>query len=210
MEKGAVVAVTGRSGSGKSTVSAHYAALGYPVLDGDKIARDVTRPGAPCLTALAVQFGADILDGAGALRRGVLAARAFSTPEGTRLLTDITHPAIVRALLEGVEQARRAGARLVFVDGAAIVGEAFEPYCQAIVVVTSPHREAVSRIMLRDGISKEAARQRLAAQMSEEQMCAAADYVIQNDQNKAALLFRADAVLAALLEKETHGEKEIP
>ena len=87
-----VIAITGRSGSGKSTVSAYYGSLGYPVLDADRTAREVTRPGGPCLAQLCDAFGSDILLPDGTLDRGCLAARAFATPEGTRRLTDITHP----------------------------------------------------------------------------------------------------------------------
>ena len=56
-----VIAITGRSGSGKSTVSAYYGSLGYPVLDADRTAREVTRPGGPCLAQLCDAFGSDIL-----------------------------------------------------------------------------------------------------------------------------------------------------
>lgn len=118
-----VIAVTGRSGSGKSTVSAYYGSLGYPVLDADRTAREVTRPGGPCLAQLCDAFGSDILRPDGTLDRDCLAARAFATPEGTRRLTDITHPAIIRELLDGVAAAQSTGVPFVFVDGAVIVGE---------------------------------------------------------------------------------------
>ena len=113
-----VIAITGRSGSGKSTVSAYYGSLGYPVLDADRTAREVTRPGGPCLAQLCDAFGSDILLPDGTLDRGCLAARAFATPEGTRRLTDITHPAIIRELLDGVAAAQSTGVPFVFVDGA--------------------------------------------------------------------------------------------
>ena len=132
------VAITGRSGCGKSTVAQYCRSRGFPVLDGDAVAREVTQPGSPCLPALAKAFGADILDEDGALRRGVLAQRAFATKGDARRLTDITHPEIVRRLLAGVAQARAAGAKLVFVDGAVIVGAPFEPFCDAIIVVRAP------------------------------------------------------------------------
>lgn len=130
------VAITGRSGCGKSTVAEYYRNRGFPVLDGDAIAREVTQPGSPCLPALAAAFGADILDEAGRLRRGLLARRAFATKEDARRLTDITHPEIVRRLLAGVAKAKAAGAALVFVDGAVIVGRALRAilrchYCGA-------------------------------------------------------------------------------
>lgn len=203
-----VVAITGRSGSGKSTVTAYYASLGYPVLDADKTAREVTQPGGPCLVPLCAAFGADILRPDGSLDRGALAARAFATAQTARTLTDITHPAIIRMLLDGVEAARRTGSPFVFVDGAVIVGEAFEPYCDRIIVVTSPEREALSRIMLRDGISKQAARARLAAQLPEQTLCAAADYVIANTGDEQSLRAQAQHVLEQLLTRETNETKE--
>jgi dephospho-CoA kinase len=198
-----VIAITGRSGSGKSTVSAYYGSLGYPVLDADRTAREVTRPGGPCLAQLCDAFGSD-----STLDRGCLAARAFATPEGTRRLTDITHPAIIRELLDGVAAAQSTGVPFVFVDGAVIVGEVFEQYCDAIIVVTAPEREAVSRIVLRDGISKQAARMRLAAQTPEDVLRAAADYIIANTGDGRHLRAAAQAVLERLLAKETNGTKE--
>ena len=192
------VAITGRSGSGKSTVAAYFAAEGYSVLDADSVARQVTQKGSPCLVQLAKAFGADILDADGALLRKELAARAFSSPENTKKLTDITHPAIVAQLLEGVQQAKNAGASLVFVDGAVIVGGAFEPYCDKFIVVISPVQDALSRIVLRDGISKQAARDRLSAQLPEQDLLAKADFILENTTTPQALREKAQAVLRQL------------
>ena len=106
------------------------------------------------------------------------------------------------------QAAQTAGAPLFVLDGAVIVGEAFEQYCDAIIVVTAPEREAVSRIVLRDGISKQAARMRLAAQTPEDVLRAAADYIIANTGDGRHLRAAAQAVLERLLAKETNGTKE--
>lgn len=194
-----VVAVTGRSGSGKSTVSAYYASLGYPVLDADRVSREVVLPGSACLAALCAAFGQGILAPDGTLDRSALAARAFATPEDAHRLTQITHPAIVQALLAGVARAKQTGKPFVFVDGAVIVGEAFEPYCDKIIVVATTEREALTRVMLRDGISKPAARARLAAQRTEAELRAAADYIIENTGDERHLREEARRVLERLL-----------
>lgn len=104
--------------------------------------------------------------------------------------------------------AQSTGVPFVFVDGAVIVGEVFEQYCDAIIVVTASEREAVSRIVLRDGISKQAARMRLAAQTPEDVLRAAADYIIANTGDGRHLRAAAQAVLERLLAKETNGTKE--
>ena len=199
MSRPFVIALTGRSGCGKSTAARFLRAQGYPVLDADAAAREVTQPGAPELSQLAQAFGADILDEAGRLRRQLLAQRAFATREGTQTLTRITHPGIVRRLLDGVQRAREAGARLCFVDGAAIVGQAFEPYCDRIVVVRAPRQESIRRIAARDGITPQQAAQRLDAQTPEDALLRAAHYIITNDADEEALRRKVRGVLDALL-----------
>lgn len=195
------VAITGRSGCGKSTVAEYYRSRGFSVLDGDAVAREVAQPGSPCLPELAKAFGADILDEGGALRRGVLAQRAFATKGDARRLTDITHPEIVRRLLAGVAQARAVGAKLVFVDGAVIVGAPFEPFCDAVIVVRAPQQVLEQRIMRRDGISRQAAQARLASQPAQERLDAAATFLLDNTGSEQALRAQARAVLENLLKE---------
>lgn len=194
-----IVAITGRSGSGKSQVTAYCAAKGYPTIDGDAVAREVTAPGSPCLAQLAKAFGKDILAEDGSLLRQKLGQRAYATPKANKLLIGITHPPIIQVLLQAAKAAKEAGAKLFFVDGAMIVGEDFEHYCDKIIVVTSPKRLSISRIILRDGISKQAALNRLNAQKPEEELLAAADYVIVNDESLAALQRKTEVVLQSLL-----------
>ena len=68
--------ITGRSGCGKSTVTAVFAAKGVPLADADQISREILLPGSPLLPRLAQRFGADILHPDGSLDRRLLADRA--------------------------------------------------------------------------------------------------------------------------------------
>ena len=70
---------------------------------------------------------------------------------------EITHPEIVRRLLAAAAAAQKEGARLFFVDGAVIVGSAFERCCHAIVLVTAPEEDCLRRICARDGLTPEEA-----------------------------------------------------
>lgn len=194
-----VVGVTGRSGSGKSSVAQHYASLGYPVADGDAISREVSGENSDCLRELTQAFGSGILTPAGALDRKALAGVAFADEKKTKQLIAITHPYIMQESLRRVQLAKEQGHPLFFMDGAVIVGGPFEPYCDKLIVVVAEKRLSVSRIILRDGISKAAAYSRLAAQQPEEALRGAADYVIENNAGKEELLRQADAVLAELL-----------
>ena len=90
--------ITGRSGCGKSTVTAVFSAHGVPLADADQISREMLLPSSPLLPVLARRFGADILRADGSLDRRLLADRAFAAPEGKAALDAITHPEIVRRI----------------------------------------------------------------------------------------------------------------
>lgn len=190
-----IIAITGRSGSGKSYVAKHYESLGHTVIDADKVVHEVLQSDKALQQELAQAFGEDIIDENGVLLRKELANRAFLDEERAKLLTKITHPRIVNRILEIASTSK---SQFVFVDGAVIIGELFEQYCEKFIVITAPQQDALARISIRDGISRTAAENRLAAQMSEKELIARADYVINNNTGKEALLANAERVLHAL------------
>ena len=193
-----IIGLTGRSGSGKSTVAAYYRSLGYTVADGDLVARQVLGQGSPCLAKIQAVFGADLISEAGNLDRAGLAARAYASPEATQALVDITHPEIIRRLLEEADQAQNRGETLFFVDGAVIVGAPFEAYCSAVLLVSAPEEASLARICRRDGLALKAAKARLNAQLPLEQLRAACAFEIKNNGDEAWLLRQAEAALEFL------------
>lgn len=199
-----IIGITGRSGCGKSSATKFLAQQGYPCIDADLIAREVLLPGSPCLAELQAHFGEDILDETGALRRRLLADRAFATPEGTRTLTEITQPEILRRIEDRLAQAKESGAAMAFVDGAVIVGTPFEARCDELVLITAPYERSVERICARDGIAPEMARRRLDAQTPLETLRAAATIEIVNDGTTQELQTRIKAYLQSL-GREEHG-----
>lgn len=98
-----VVVLAGGIASGKSTVARELASRGACLVDLDMISREVTAAGSPVCLRLAQEFGGDVLDGRGALRRGVLARRAFASQEATKRLERITHPAIRERLAQWLD-----------------------------------------------------------------------------------------------------------
>lgn len=199
-----IIGITGRSGCGKSSATNFLAQQGYPCIDADRIAREVLLPGSACLIQLQEHFGADILEEDGTLKRRLLADRAFATPEGTRILTDITQPEILRRIEALLQQAEASGAEYAFVDGAVIVGTPFEKRCDELLLITAPYETSVQRICQRDGISQEMAQRRLDAQTPLETLRAAATAEILNDGTTQQLETKVKAYLISL-GKEEHG-----
>ena len=199
------VGITGRSGRGKSTVTACFAARGVPVADADQISRQVLQPGSPVLAQLAARFGGDILSGEGVLDRRLLADRAFATPEGKADLDAITHPAIVRRIEAARQAAQAAGSPLFVIDGAVLVGSVIDGIWDRLIVVTAPYEVSVARIVARDGIRPEMARRRLDAQLPEAALTARADIVLANDGTQEQLRRQAGALAARLLAEGERG-----
>lgn len=102
-------------------------------------------------------------------------------------------------------EARQAGEKLFFVDGAVIVGTPFQKRCSHLVLVAAPYETSVQRICARDGIAPKMARRRLDAQLPENVLRAAADFVIENDGTLQQMQQRCNALLTAL-RKEAYGE----
>lgn len=191
--------ITGRSGSGKSTVTAALAAKGVPAADADKISREILLPSSPLLPPLARRFGADIIRADGSLDRRLLADRAFASPEGKAALDELTHPEIIRRIRAAKAAAQKAGSELFIIDGAVIIGTALRAECDRILAVTATYEKSVARICERDGITPEAAALRLNAQTPEAVLKAEADYVYVNDSTEAALKSYAEDIYRALL-----------
>lgn len=202
------VGITGRSGSGKSSVTKYLSQNGCFCVDVDQIARRLLTPGAESyarlIPVLQNAFGYDIVDDSGTLNRQLLADRAFADPASTQKLNAITHPELLRLVERQAETARRAGETLFFVDGAAIVGSIFQPRCQTLVLVAAPYAASVRRICARDGLTEAQARQRLDAQTPEEVLRTAADYILENDTTLEAL-YRKTAALLPVLRREEGG-----
>jgi dephospho-CoA kinase len=89
-----VYGLTGGVGMGKSTSQQWLRSRGIAVVDTDQIARELVEPGRPALAEIAGQFGPEILDAEGRLRREELARRVFADAAMRRLLEGMLHPRI--------------------------------------------------------------------------------------------------------------------
>jgi len=171
------IALTGGIASGKSAAADHFAALGVPVLDTDRIAREVVEPGTPTLARLVEAFGPDILDDSGRRDRARMLERVFTHPEERRRLEAITHPAIREELAR--QSAQASGPYQIHVIPLLVEGGRAAQY-DRVLVVDCPEAEQVRRVMARDGSSRVQAERILASQASRAQRLAVADDVIDN------------------------------
>lgn len=191
-----VIGLTGPTGAGKSTVAAVFRKLECAVVDADRVARDIVE-GCACLVQLKEIFGTDIVAQGGTLDRRKLAARAFSSPENTRKLNDVTHPAIIRECSRQIESAAAGDCRAVILDAPLLFESGTQSLCAATVAVITPDASRLKRIMTRDGISEEVAARRMTAQHGNDYYRERADYTF--DGSTPWPVF--DKAVAALLDR---------
>ncbi len=175
-----IYGLTGKTGAGKSTVAEKLSALGFYVIDGDKIARSITEKGKPAISLLANEFGCDIIESDGSLNRKLLASRAFKNKESTTKLNSITHPIIKAEFESEIRKAIADGFAYAVIDAAALLESSCKDLCEKIIVVTAPEDVRLSRILERDGITKEQALTRMNAQFPDEYYSEKADILIRN------------------------------
>lgn len=180
MARTRIIGLTGGIASGKSTVARLFAELGAPIVDADVLARRVVEPGQPAYEDIVREFGPEVLAADGTIDRKKLGERVFGDEEARRKLNRFTHARI--AALSQAEIARHAaaGAPVVIYEAALLVENRIHEGLDGLIVVSAPPEAQLRRLVLRDGLEEEAARQRLAAQLPLEARLAVATWVIDN------------------------------
>jgi len=189
------VGLTGGIGSGKSTVADLLASYGAVIIDADLLAREAVAPGTPGLDAVVREFGPDVLAGEGSLDRQRLGALVFADPHRRATLNAIVHPYVRR---RSMELAEAAPADAVVVHVIPLLVENGLTDHDLIVVVDAQEETQLRRLLEGRGMDEADARARIAAQATRAQRRAAADVVIDNDGDLAALEGQVRALWARL------------
>jgi len=175
-----VVGLTGGIACGKSTVAEMLRALGVPIVDADRIAREVVEPGNPVLDAVVAAFGPEMLRPDGTLDRPRLAERVFAHPAARERLNAIVHPAIQERSQAQLDELAAAGHRIAVYDAALILENGLGGTVEGLIVVAVPEDVQVERLVRRDGLDQAAALCRIRAQMPLAEKVAHADWVVDN------------------------------
>ncbi|MHB1870951.1 MAG: dephospho-CoA kinase [Steroidobacteraceae bacterium] len=178
------IGLTGGIASGKSTVADLFAQRSVPIIDTDKIAREVVEPGQPPLERLVERFGQGILTPDGHLDRPKLRDIVFSDPKARADLEALTHPAIGSAV-EALAAAAGGPYQILVIP--LLVEKGLAGRLDRVLVVDCPEAMQLERLQKRDGSSSEQARAMLNAQASRAARLKAAHDVIHNESDVAAL-----------------------
>jgi dephospho-CoA kinase len=192
------IGLTGNIASGKSTVAELFRRWGATLIDADVLAREAQRAGTPVFAAIVERFGPGVVRRDGELDRAALRARVMGQSAELAALNAIVHPAVRQAAAALIDDARRAGARLVVSD-IPLLFEADDPdRFDAVVLVDAPPAVRRERLMRNRALSAEEADRMMAAQMPSADKRARSSYVIDNATDIASLERAAWAVWTEL------------
>lgn len=179
-----VVGLTGGIGSGKTAVSGRFERLGVVVVDADVVAREVVEPGSLALARIRHHFGDTVIGVDGELDRTALRRIVFSDAEARRWLESLLHPLIGERILQQLDQAPGPYAVLA---SPLLVESGHVSICNRVLVVDAPETVQLERTVRRDPSSAEEVQRIMASQASRQQRLEAADDVIDNSGDEAAL-----------------------
>jgi dephospho-CoA kinase len=187
------VGLTGGIASGKSVVGEMFVSLGAHLVEADRIAHSLMRPGQAVYNEIVRHFGREILNADGGINRAKLAELAFGPTTGdagkraSRIqeLNRIVHPAVIRNHDEWMRQiGRQDPSGVAIVEAALILEAGARDHFDRIIVVTCNAVQRTERFAMRQKVDLESARReverRMAAQLSDEEKIKSADYVIDN------------------------------
>jgi dephospho-CoA kinase len=191
-----VIGITGGIGMGKSTAGDLLYQRGFPVVDTDKIARDIVEPGQPALTEIKAAFGEGVIGPDDRLSRGKLAQIVFADPALRQKLEQILHPRIREVWQADVNRWRRENYQFGFV----LIPLLFETDAarsfDAVICVTCSEATQLARLQAR-GWSIDEIQRRKAAQWPVQKKMDAATYVIWTDTTLSVHSAQLDRTLAS-------------
>lgn len=179
-----IIGLTGKTGSGKSTVAETLRSMGFFVCDADKVARQVVEIGSPLIKEIAEAFGSGVIAPDGSLDRAALAERAFADRASTEKLNSLTHPAILERSFREMREALSSGYKAAFYDAAVLFESGADKLCDFTVLVEAPESVRLERIIKRDNISAAHALERMNAQNDDAYYRERADFIIDNSPGK--------------------------
>lgn len=191
-----LIGLTGGIAAGKSTVSARLAAHGLYLIDADVLAREAVEPGSAGLASIARHFGPGVLAADGSLDRPALGARVFADQKEREALGRIVHPEVRRLFRERLREIHAKDPEAIVVhDVPLLVENRMQGDYHLVVVVHAPASERLRRLVEDRGMDEEQARQRIAAQATDEERAAAADVILDNSGSRQDLERQVDALV---------------
>lgn len=209
------VGLTGGLGSGKTTVAAIFRSLGAQVMEADTVGRAMMEPGHAVYREIVRVFGPDVVRNDDTLDRARLAKLAFADGRLAEL-NAIVHPPVIAEQRRWMDELEREQPEAIAIYETALLFEAsraagtpdWQDRFDRRILVTAPESLRIARYVARMGGThpdaarraalEHEARERMAAQMPDEEKMRLSDIIIRNDASLEDVRRQTEAVYREL------------
>ena len=171
-----VIGLTGGIGSGKTTVSKMFEALGVPVYNSDSEAKKIMLL-PETIVLLKSNFGNDFFEN-DILNRKKLADLVFKNPEKLNELNAVVHPFVKKDFIIWLK--KNENEKFVIKESAILFESKTNSNCDKIITVIAPLYLRMQRIVERDNLVFHEIVKRINNQLSDEKKVEKSDFVIEN------------------------------
>lgn len=173
-----VIGLTGGIASGKSAVCQRLEGLGAAIINCDQLGHQAYTPGKKAYMEIIENFGSGVLTEEQTINRRALGSIVFADKTKLALLNRIVWPEIMTQAQTEIQRYGDEGFKVCVLDAAVLLEAGWDGATDEVWVTFVPENEAVSRILSRDGISKEQAVNRIQSQISNEERVMKANVTI--------------------------------
>lgn len=190
-----IIGLTGSIASGKSTVSSMLRDYHIPVVDADKISRDVVCPGEKAYQQIVETYGEEILLEDKTIDRKKLGSLIFPDKEKRAQLNEIVHPAVRETMVKQREEYVADGANCVVLDIPLLFESKLTHFVDNTLVVYVNKETQLERLMKRDNSTEAEAYSRINSQIALDEKAKMADAVVDNNGTKEQTKQQLDNLL---------------
>lgn len=173
------VGITGIIGCGKSTVSRNLSEAGFPVIDLDRVVKEVSDSPAVREDVRRI-FGEEFITSDGAIDVDRMKMSVFGNRTSLKTLENIIYPRLYGEMVRRLAAEAEKGTKTVIIDGPLIFEKGMNRELTKTIVVSTDMEIIRKRLLLRGMVGEDAER-RIANQMPLSEKEKLADYIVYNN-----------------------------
>ena len=184
--------ITGKIGSGKSTLSGQARTHGIRVLEADVIAKEVMSSNVQVRSKIESVFGAEAFSD-GKLNRSYLASKIFTDDSLRIQLEEIVHPVTLEVFETEFRNAKPG--EIIALESAIFFQTGLDEIFDAVILIDAKDDDVISREEASGKFTREDILNRLAGQRYQNEWKEDADFVIANNGSAADFTQRCEALI---------------